>query len=194
MSRADGPNPGLGLAALRVVVGVTFIAHGAPKLFRGGVGDLARMLADLGIPLPEAAAWAVSLLEFTGGLALVIGLLVTPFALALGVHMAAGILLVHAPAGWHVVGPLAQHPPGGVELNAVLLAALFALVLAGPGAAAVDARRGPERGPPGVRGRDIEAASDENPRPSDDPGASPGGSSSDSGPGEATGGGSPARG
>jgi putative oxidoreductase len=139
--RAEGPNPGLGLAVVRVVVGVTFVAHGAPKLFRGGVADLAAMLADLGVPLPEAAAWLVSLLEFGGGLALLVGLLVTPAALLLSAHMAAGIVLVHAPAGWHVVGPLAEHPPGGVELNVVLLAALLALVLAGPGTAAVDARR-----------------------------------------------------
>lgn len=139
--RADGPNPGLGLAGLRVVVGVTFVAHGAPRLFRGGVGELAATLAEVGLPLPEATAWVVSLLEFGGGVALVVGLLVTPVALALGVHMLAGVVLVHAPAGWYVVGPLAQHPPGGVELNVVLLAALFALVLAGPGSASLDARR-----------------------------------------------------
>ncbi len=139
--RADGPNPGVGLAVLRIVVGVSFVAHGAPRLFRGGVSDLAATLADVGVPLPEAAAWLVSLLQFGGGLALLVGLLVTPVALLLAVHLIAGIVLVHAPAGWHVVGPLAEHPPGGVELNVVLLAALLALVLAGPGTAALDARR-----------------------------------------------------
>lgn len=139
--RVEGPNPRLGLAVVRVVVGVTFVAHGAPKLFEGGVSDLAVLLADLGVPLPEAAAWLVSLVEFGGGLALLVGLLVTPVALLLAAHMAAGVVLLHAPAGWHVVGPLAEHPPGGVELNVVLLAALLALVLAGPGTAAIDARR-----------------------------------------------------
>lgn len=139
--RADGPNPGVGLAVLRIVVGVSFVAHGAPRLFRGDVSDLAATLADVGVPLPEAAAWLVSLLQFGGGLALLVGLLVTPVALLLAAHLIAGIVLVHAPAGWHVVGPLAEHPPGGVELNVVLLAALLALVLAGPGTAAVDARR-----------------------------------------------------
>lgn len=141
--RAEGPNPGLGLAVLRVVVGVAFVAHGAPRLFQGGVPDLAATLADAGAPLPGATAWLVSLLQFGGGLALVVGLLVTPVALLLAVHLVGGIVLVHAPAGWHVVGPLAEHPPGGVELNVVLLAALVALVLAGPGSASVDARRRP---------------------------------------------------
>lgn len=139
--RADGPNPRLGLAVLRVVVGVTFVAHGAPRLFHGGSADLAATLAEVGVPLAEAAAWAVSVLEFAGGLALLAGLLVTPVALLLAAHLTAGIVLVHAPAGWHVLGPLAEHPPGGVELNVVLLAALLALVLAGPGAGALDARR-----------------------------------------------------
>lgn len=139
--RTEGPNPGLGLAVLRVVVGVAFVAHGAPKLFEGGVGDLAATLSATGVPLPETTAWIVSLLEFGGGVALLVGLFVTPVALLLAVHAVAGIVLVHAPAGWHVVGPLAEHPPGGVELNVLLLAALFALVLAGPGTAALDARR-----------------------------------------------------
>lgn len=141
--RAEGPNPGLGLAVLRVVVGVAFVAHGAPRLFQGGMADLAATLAVTGVPVPEATAWLVSLLQFGGGLALVIGLLVTPVALLLAAHLVAGIVLVHAPAGWHVVGPMAEHPPGGVELNVVLLAALLALLLAGPGTAAVDARRRP---------------------------------------------------
>ena len=140
--RTDGPNPGLGLAILRVVVGVTFVAHGAPKLFQGGVGGLAVTLGELGVPLQHAVAWLVALVEFFGGVALLVGLLVTPVALVLGVHMLTGIVLVHARAGWYVLGPQARHPPGGVELNVLLVAALLALVLAGPGAAAVDRRRG----------------------------------------------------
>ncbi len=51
--------------------------------------------------------------------------------------MLMGIILVHAPNGWYVVGPGA----GGVEFNVVLIASLLMLVFGGPGLAAVDARR-----------------------------------------------------
>lgn len=136
-ARDPAPNPPLGLAILRVVVGVIFVVHGSPKLF-GGVGGFAESLAGLGFPLPALFAWAGTLLEFFGGLALIAGLLVTPVALLLVVEMSLGILLVHAANGFWVVGP----GRNGVEFNLLLIAALLALVLAGPGAAAIGRGRG----------------------------------------------------
>lgn len=138
--RTSGPNPGLGLAVLRVVLGVVFVTHGSPKLFQGGVGQTAGFFAQLGIPLPEIAAWVVTLLEFFGGIALIVGLLVTPIALLFCFHMLMGIILVHAPNGWFVIGP----GQGGVEFNVTLIAGLLTLVLAGPGVAALDTRRAGE--------------------------------------------------
>ena len=132
--RSDAPNPGLGLAILRVVTGVIFVAHGAPKLFGGGVEGLAGMLGNLGVPLASVAAWGVTLLEFFGGLALIAGFLVAPVAVLLAVHMLMGIVLVHAGNGFYVVGP----GQGGVEFNLILTASLLALIFAGAGAAAVD--------------------------------------------------------
>ena len=139
MRRRSGLHPELGLAVLRVVLGVIFIAHGAPKLL-GGVGGLAGLLDGLGFPAPFAWAWWVTVLEFFGGLALLVGLLVTPIALLLCIEMAVGIVLVHAAEGWYVIGP----GTGGVEFNLLLIASLLALVFAGPGLAAVDRLRGRE--------------------------------------------------
>jgi putative oxidoreductase len=132
-----GVNPDLGLAILRVVVGVIFIAHGAPKIF-GGMEGTAGFFGSLGIPLPIVAAWMISLLEFLGGIALIAGFLVTPISLLLTTHMLIGILLVHAANGFYVVGPEAQ---GGVEFNLLLGASLLMLVFGGPGLAALDARK-----------------------------------------------------
>ncbi len=132
-----GVNPDLGLAILRVVVGVIFIAHGAPKIF-GGMEGTAGFLGSLGIPLPIVAAWMIGLLEFLGGIALIAGFLVTPIALLLTTHMLIGILLVHAANGFYVVGPEAQ---GGVEFNLLLGASLLMLVFGGPGLAALDSRK-----------------------------------------------------
>ncbi len=137
--RSDAPNPGLGLAILRVVTGVIFVAHGAPKLFGGGVEGMAGMLGNMGVPLSTVAAWGVTLLEFFGGLALIVGLLVAPVAVLLALHMLMGIVLVHAAQGFYVVGSLAPpEGPGGVEFNLLLIAGLLALIFAGSGAAALD--------------------------------------------------------
>lgn len=170
-----GPNPRLGIAILRIVLGVTFVAHGSPKLFQGGVGGLGGMLGQLGVPLPGLTAWTITLLEFFGGIALIVGLVVTPVAVLLAVHMLMGIILVHAQAGWYVLGAQAQHPPGGVEFNVLLIAGLLTLVLAGPGAAALDARdREPEprETAPGMSGGEPGGTAGAPPGPTGGPGPS----------------------
>lgn len=131
-----GVNPDLGLTILRVVLGVIFIAHGAPRLV-GGVEGLATFYGSVGIPLPLASAWLTTVLEFFGGLCLVAGFLVTPVALLLIAHMMISLVLVHAERGFYVVGPQAN---GGIEFNLILIASLLMLVFGGPGLAAVDSR------------------------------------------------------
>ncbi len=132
-----GVNPDLGLAILRVVVGVIFIAHGAPAVFRGMEGTTA-VMASLGIPLPVIAAWAVRLLELLGGMSLIAGFLVTPIALLLAIHMMMGIVLVHAARGFYVIDTGAN---GGIEFNLLMVAALLMLIFGGPGLAAMDSRK-----------------------------------------------------
>jgi putative oxidoreductase len=131
-----GVNPDLGLTILRVVLGVIFIAHGAPKLF-GGMEGFSGFLGSLGIPIPLLFAWLVALLEFFGGISLVIGFLVTPLALLLAAEMLVAIILVHAERGFYVVGAQAN---GGIEFNLLLMAALVMLVFGGPGMVAIDSR------------------------------------------------------
>ena len=131
-----GLNPDLGLTILRVVLGVIFIAHGAPSLF-GGMEETVALIASQGLPLPEATAWVVSLLGFLGGMCLIAGFLVTPISLLLIVYVMLDIILVHAAHGFYVVGPEAA---GGIEYNLLLAASLLMLVFGGPGLAAMDSR------------------------------------------------------
>ena len=131
-----GVNPYLGLTILRVVLGVIFIAHGAPSIFGGMEGTIA-LLESQGIPVPTLTAWFISLLGFVGGMCLIAGFLVTPVALLLVVYMMLGIILVHAARGFYVLGPNAN---GGIEYNLLLAASLLMLVFGGPGLAAMDSR------------------------------------------------------
>lgn len=130
------PKFSYGLAILRVVVGLIYVMHGYPKLF-GGLDATTEMLSSLGFPVAEAFAIFLALLETVGGALLIAGLFVTPLAILFIIEMTIGIVLVHAANGFYVIGP----GQGGIELNLLLIASLLALVLAGPGAWALDARR-----------------------------------------------------
>lgn len=133
MVRRTGTMHDTALLILRVVTGVIFVAHGWPKLANGASGT-AQFFGQLGIPVPGVSAWLITLLEFFGGLALIAGAFVSVVAVLFMIHMTAGIFLVHLSQGFYVVGP----GQGGVEFNLLLIASLLTLVLAGPGAPAVD--------------------------------------------------------
>ncbi|MGH9804640.1 MAG: DoxX family protein [Candidatus Acidiferrales bacterium] len=120
-----------GIALLRVIVGIVFVAHGAQKLFGFGLAGLAGFLGQQGIPLPTVAAAVLIATELGGGLALVLGLLTRWAALPLAFAMLVATLTVHLEGGFFL--------PQGYEYTLTLLAATIALALTGPGRPALDA-------------------------------------------------------
>jgi len=132
-----------GPTVLRVTVGAVFIAHGAQKLFGvlGGPGltGTTAMLAGLGLPYAYPLAILLSVVEFGGGILLVLGGLTRWAALALAVDMAVAIWTVHYRNGFFLSDQAARG--GGVEYAMVLLAALVCLMMIGPGAWSVDQSR-----------------------------------------------------
>jgi putative oxidoreductase len=125
----------LGRLIARVTIGGLFVGHGTQKLFGWfdgpGIEGASKMMDKLDLQPPKRNAVAAGATETAGGTLLALGAL-TPLAGALITStMVTAISKVHAPKGpWNT--------EGGWEYNAVLIAAVAALVEAGPGSPSVD--------------------------------------------------------
>ncbi|MEI4472702.1 DoxX family protein [Frigidibacter sp. MR17.24] len=113
--------------ALRVALGLLFLAHAGLKIFVFTPAGAAQFFASLG--LPPVLAYITMTWEVAGGLALILGILPRLVALGLVPVMLGAIVTVHGPAGFWFT-----NPNGGWEYPAFWTLAL--LVQAGLGAGA----------------------------------------------------------
>ncbi|MED5239603.1 MAG: DoxX family protein [Pseudomonadota bacterium] len=121
--------------ALRLTVGIIFMAHGAQKLFGwfGGYGleGTGQWMASIGLEPGYLMALLAGSGEFLGGLALVLGLLVRPAAMVTGFTMIMAILTVHIGNGLFMSN-------NGYEFGLALLAATVSLLITGGGNLSAD--------------------------------------------------------
>src|SRR5215813_7874337 len=131
------------LVPLRLVIGYGFIAHGWAKLNRGPAG-FAKLLEQIGAPLPEATAWASTFIEILGGAAILAGAFVAVVSVPLIVMMLVAMFTVHLRYGFsaiNTIGLTADGPlfgPPGYEINLLYIAGLLALILGGAGSLSID--------------------------------------------------------
>ena len=131
------------LLPLRLVIGVGFLAHGLAKWNRGPA-KFAVLLLHTGVPFPLLTAWLVTGLEVFGGVALILGLLVTIVSIPLLVSMVVAIATVQGHYGFSSVNTVGLTPSGplfgppGYEINLLYIAGLLALALSGPSALSID--------------------------------------------------------
>jgi putative oxidoreductase len=128
---------------LRLIIGYGFVAHGWAKLTRGPEG-FARLLEQIGAPLPQATAWVSTCIEIFGGLAILAGAFVVVVSIPLIVMMLVAMFTVHLRYGFSAINTIGLTPDGpqfgppGYEVNLLYIAALVALILGGAGPFSID--------------------------------------------------------
>jgi putative oxidoreductase len=128
---------------IRLIVGYGFLAHGLAKLLRG-VDKFAVILRHLGMPAPDVLAWATVVVEVAGGLAVLLGAVVSLAALPMAVVLVVAIVTVHLPNGFSSIKLQSVDAAGGhfgqpgYETDLLYLAGLAALVLGGAGPLSLD--------------------------------------------------------
>ena len=129
MDPSSSSSTQLGIAVLRMSLGVMWIAHAMLKLVVFTLPGTAQYFASIGFP--SFLAYPVFAVELLGGVALLLGVYARQTALALAPVMVVAAW-VHAPNGW-----VHTSTGGGWEYPVFLIAASIALWLLGDGAAAI---------------------------------------------------------
>jgi putative oxidoreductase len=113
-----------GPLSIRIVAGITFIAHGLPKF-----ENIAGTQGFFGsVSLPPELAIPIGLLEVIGGIFLLIGVVTRIAAALFIIEMIGAIFLVKLPDGF----------VGGYELESLLIAIAVSLLLTGPGRISIE--------------------------------------------------------
>jgi putative oxidoreductase len=126
-----GPTAPPGRAAvvldlLRVTVALLILIHGVYRLAAGLVEPFGLWLDSLGFPFGYGWAMAVTLYELVGPALMLARRWTSLAALGHAFILTLGMILVHLPAGWFVVGG----GRNGMEYSVLLIVSLLAIAWA----------------------------------------------------------------
>jgi putative oxidoreductase len=127
----------------RVFCGIVFIVHGTPKIMN--LEATTGMFEGMGFP--GWMAVPIALLEFFGGILLVVGFLTRILAATFIVEMIVAGIKVHLPHGfdvYHFGDPMAR----GYEYVLALVLLLLVVILLGAGPVSIDGAIAARRGEP----------------------------------------------
>src|SRR5262245_28901589 len=91
-------------ALVRIATAVLLGIHGCFRAYDGGIVPFGQYLQSRGIIFGVAVAYAITIFEVLGGILLVAKRFVVPVALGHIAILVGGIVMVHGPEGWFVVG------------------------------------------------------------------------------------------
>ncbi|MBU0826041.1 MAG: DoxX family protein [Alphaproteobacteria bacterium] len=114
------------LDILRITVAILILIHGVYRLAAGLVEPFGTWLDSLGFPYGYGWAMAVTLYELVGPALMLARRWTSVAALGHAAILTLGMVLVHLPAGWFVVGG----GRNGMEYSVILIVSLLAIVWA----------------------------------------------------------------
>jgi putative oxidoreductase len=113
---------------LRIAVAIILLSHGIPGMFNNGINDFGNLyLNQVGFaPVGLYLAWAIKLSHVAAAILLLLNKYVKWAGTITILILIAGIVMVHYPEGWFVVGG----GRNGMEYNFLLIAVLLAIMFA----------------------------------------------------------------
>lgn len=128
MPAIDPKRAALAFTLLRILLAGIIAAHGWARWQAGGVEPFGQWLTNQGIPLGPYIAIGITAIEILGTPLLAWGRFLLPLCLLYSAIYLTGLLMVHAPAGWFVVG-LGRN---GMEYSVLLIVCLLCIGLQKP--------------------------------------------------------------
>ena len=137
MARERGQYVGLGIALLRVALGIYYLMHAYLAYWVIGVERFTQVNeTSYGLMFPGAVAWFVVLGHLIGGLLLLLGVYARIGALINAIIMAGAVYTVHLKQGFFLHGIITDANAGraisgGYEYTLFLLLATIVIILTG---------------------------------------------------------------
>ncbi len=124
--KAPATRAAQGLEALRITAAILILIHGVYRLAAGLVVPFGTWLDSIGFPFGYGWAMAVTLYELVGPALMLARRWTSVAALGHAAILTLGMVLVHLPAGWFVVGG----GRNGMEYSVLLIVSLLAIAWA----------------------------------------------------------------
>lgn len=115
----------LGTNIIRYAAALTMIIHGITRVVLEGVVPFGGFLELNNIPMGVVVAWAITIFEITSGVTLLLGYFIVPISIIFILEHISGIILVHLPEGWFVVGA----GRNGMEYSVILIILFISTIL-----------------------------------------------------------------
>lgn len=114
----------LALSVVRIAAAGNMLIHGISRVATGGVAPFDEYLSSLGFP--PYTAFIITGVELIAAILIIINRWSSILSIIFCVELIAGIILVHGPEGWFVVG----HGRNGSEYSVLLILCFVSVIVA----------------------------------------------------------------
>ena len=114
------------LIVLRIAIAIILLSHGIPGMFDNGINDFGNLyLNQVGFaPFGVAIAWAIKISHVVCAVLLLLNKYIVAAGTITIIILIAGIVMVHYPEGWYVVGG----GRNGMEYNFLLIVVIASIM------------------------------------------------------------------